>query len=497
MQGCSSGAITVSVAGANGFTGSVSVAISGLPDGASTTPPLPLTVSANSSQQVTVNERSATPIGTFHLTIKAVSGSSLDHSAPPVTLNSTPAIQTSQSTGMLYLESCSSGHLATIGLNTAWGGSIVEVSLDGTNFVNAHDPGREVQPALYDGADQYNTACAGCNGVWGWNPVLAGDAYLHGSPVLSSQLSSDSIYVKTQPLQWWPANFGGGANDPIPSDCYFEQTVTVAPGAPLAFDVHLKLTHFGSDQHYNDFQEFPAVYVNSGYGTLAYYGGSKPWTNDTVTTTAITQSSGTPILYAPENWAANVNSNNSGLTVFVPGKLPYVISFYFPLAGGSGPQGDTTYYQHPFSSFTMGPGSVMEGDVYLIPGDYTTARSIVYWLHQTLPTSYLSDPLGSVDTPAPNTTIQGTLEASGWAFDTATITSVEILVDGVSVGTATYGTPRPDVVATWPNAPLDCGWTFSFDSTTLTNGPHTFTVNATDSANNVAIFAPVSVTVSN
>jgi len=34
---------------------------------------------------------------------------------------------------------------------THWGGSIVEVSVNGTNFVNADDTGQEVQPAFYDG----------------------------------------------------------------------------------------------------------------------------------------------------------------------------------------------------------------------------------------------------------------------------------------------------------------------------------------------------------
>jgi hypothetical protein len=145
--------------------------------------------------------------------------------------------------------------------------------LDGTNFVNAHDTGREVQPALYDGAAQYDS-CAGCTGVFGWNPVLGGDRYDHGSPVLSQQVAPDSLYVRAQPLQWYPDDKGGGANTPVLADAYFEQTVSVVPGAPLAFDVHFKLTHFGTDQHYNAEQEFPAVYVNSAYGTLVYYGGT-------------------------------------------------------------------------------------------------------------------------------------------------------------------------------------------------------------------------------
>jgi hypothetical protein len=98
----------------------------------------------------------------------------LTHSTAPITLTTTAAIQTSQSNGVMYLQSYANGHTARIGLNTAWGGAIVEVSLDGTNFVNAHDTGREVQPALYDGAATYtNFNCSPCSGTWGWDPVLA------------------------------------------------------------------------------------------------------------------------------------------------------------------------------------------------------------------------------------------------------------------------------------------------------------------------------------
>jgi hypothetical protein len=496
QQGCASSPITVSVSGTNGFNGSVLVTISGLPSGATSSPPSPLTISANSSEQFTVNMGPATPTGTFTLTLNATSGP-ITQAASPITLTTGPSVETSESGGVMYLQTCSSGQVAAIGLDTAWGGSIVQVSLDGTNYVNEHDPGREVQPSLYDGAAQYDD-CAGCTGVWGWNPVMAGDTYGNGSPVISSQMTNNSLYVKTQPLQWYPANFGGGPNDPIPSDCYFEQTVTVAPGASLAFDVHLTLTHFGTDQHYNDSQEFPAVYVNSVYGTLASYSGTAAWTNGAITTTTVPQSPGTPLLYSSENWAANVDSSNVGLTVFVPAALPYIFGIYFPNNGGSGPTGNATYYQHQSSYFTVGPGAVMEGDVYLIPGNLTSARSTVYALHQTLPAvANLSAPLGHVDSPVANATIQGTSQVSGWAFDSDAITGVEIFVDGTSVGSATYGTSRPDIPAVWPNAPVDCGWTFSLDSTTLTNGPHTVTVNATDNAGNVAIFPPIPVTVSN
>jgi hypothetical protein len=382
-------------------------------------------------------------------------------------------------------------------LNTAWGGSIVEVSLDGANFVNAHDTGREVQPAFYDSNSKFDN-CANCPGIYGWDPVLGGDYHDHGSPVLTSWLASDSIYVKAQPLQWYPDNKGGGPNMPIESDVYVEETVSVAAGAPLAFKVHFKVTHLGTDQHYNAGQEFPAVYVNSSYTTLAQYGGINPWTNDAATKILVPTYPAVGQYYSSEQWAAYVDSNDVGLTVFVPGEYPYVAATLFP-ASDSGPTGNATNYLNRLTMFTLGPSAVIEGDAYLIPGDYTAARNVVYGLHQTLLFPDISTPLGNVDSPSPNKTISGNnVIISGWAIANAAVSEVELFVDGVLKGSPPLDIDRPDVVAAYPNlAPLKCGWALQFDSTMLANGTHTITGQIADTANNLALLPPITVTVIN
>lgn len=90
-------------------------------------------------------------VGMFSITVLATSGR-LSHSAS-VTLNTEPvvSVRTFQSGSVLYLESSADADVARVGIETAWGGSIVEVSLNGENFVNAHDAGREVQLARFDG----------------------------------------------------------------------------------------------------------------------------------------------------------------------------------------------------------------------------------------------------------------------------------------------------------------------------------------------------------
>jgi hypothetical protein len=81
----------------------------------------------------------------------------------------------------------------------------------------------------------------------------------------------------------------------------------------------------------------------------------------------------------------------------------------------------------------------------------------------------------------------GTITLSGWAIDNTNtvgtaISAVQVNVDGVPSGTATYGGARPDVCAVYagragcPNV----GYSYSLDTSKLTSGSHTLTVTATD-----------------
>jgi len=46
------------------------------------------------------------------------------------------------------------------------------------------------------------------------NSPGTGAHFFNGSPVLASTLLADSIYTKTQPIQWAPENFGGDRSCP-------------------------------------------------------------------------------------------------------------------------------------------------------------------------------------------------------------------------------------------------------------------------------------------
>jgi len=88
-----------------------------------------------------------------------------------------------------------------------------------------------------------------------------------------------------------------------------------------------------------------------------------------------------------------------------------------------------------------------------------------------------------IEHPGPNDFSQlGIITVSGWALNnTNHIVSVALTVDGVPVGNAAYGVPRPDICNGSQSSP-DCpnvGWTFSLNTSSLGDGTHTLGVLAT------------------
>jgi hypothetical protein len=480
--------IVVSVAAKNGFAATVSVSINGLPNGVTATPASPIAMTPGSPQEVTLNiPASATPAsGT--LQFAATSGSLSKSGSIAWNLTSAPLISTYQNGSMVFLQSVTGNESARVGLLLNWGGTIGEVSLNGTNYVNTNDPGREVQPEIWDGDAIYT------GGLWGWSVVMAGDHDFNGSPVLAQTVDAQSIYIKSQPLLWVPESFGGGSGNPVPGDIYAEQWVTPVPGYGNAFKVHFKLTHFGTDTHTNISQEFPAVYVNRGFETFQYYGGNSPWTYDSLSTTTMPDlPQQGPLLNTPEQWGAYADSSGSGLTVYTPGSYPYTHGFNNP-----GPAPDGTNYFVPFTTYTWWPGAVLESNVYLIAGPIADARAIIYALRNQETALSPFPANGNLEVPAANATVSGhNVEVAGWTFGTSPISQVEVLVDGVVAGNATYGISRPDISAAFRGATAYAGFTYSWDTVKFVNGIHSLSVRITDENGNIAILPTAHFTVSN
>ncbi len=91
-----------------------------------------------------------------------------------------------------------------------------------------------------------------------------------------------------------------------------------------------------------------------------------------------------------------------------------------------------------------------------------------------------------IDQPGPGAApLSGVSLFRGWALnDSSAVSSVSLSIDGSRVGTAVYGALRYDVCTIYPGRPgcPNVGWTFMFDTTTLTDGSHT--VEATSTAAN-------------
>ncbi len=367
----------------------------------------------------------------------------------------------------------------TVGFNMPCGGTISDIHTKMvSNLVNNGDcTGRQIQLAVYDGNASY--VC--CYDPWGWNPVQGGDKHGHGSPVLSSLFTGDTSYIRTRPLEWSPEWRGGDANTPITSDMEFEQWVSFVPGMPHVVRVHYRLTHLGVDTHAEALQEVPATYVNTGYDLFTRYAGPAPWTGGIVTQT-IPPDFRDPAgryLAATEEWWAFVGDPQVGLTVYLPSQ--------YRMAWSAHSMPSQTNYATPFVPFSVGPNEVRTATIYLVVGWWQRARANIGELRLSAGPDLLP-PVGVIDVPESGGFLTGIVQMQGWAFDNDGLRAVEILLDESGVlATATLGVTRPDVVASFPIAPMDSGWVANVNTGMLPAGPHTLSLRLTDIHGNVAV----------
>jgi hypothetical protein len=377
-----------------------------------------------------------------------------------------------------YLERVDGTDTSRIGLQSQWGASIVEASLNRRNFINSYDAGREIQLSLYEGGGRYD-ACAGCTGTFGWNPVQGGDRYGNGSAVLSHSMAENEIYARIHPNQWYPNDKGGGRAKPVPSDVYFEQWVSAVPNKPRTFKVSVRITHFGSDEHPAARQEFPAVFGVRENAQFVYYGGAAPWTGDEVAQVALPRPDQGVNVRGTEPWGSLVDAEGQGVTVFIPGDYGY-FNPGMSTATEGGPKGKGYNYFAPFASFGLAAGEVYEGEYYVIVGDHRAARQAIYSLQRELAPTDRFSPTMNVETPVEGATTRGTTWVAGWAFDNLAVAGVEVYVDGAVAGQGTIGYTRPDVSSVWLGAPANSGFRYALDTTKLQNGVHELHVKVTD-----------------
>ncbi|MFC4800164.1 N-acetylmuramoyl-L-alanine amidase [Neobacillus sp. GCM10023253] len=115
----------------------------------------------------------------------------------------------------------------------------------------------------------------------------------------------------------------------------------------------------------------------------------------------------------------------------------------------------------------------------------------------TLPESTITiaNVKGYLDNPAPGETLKGIKNVSGWFLDKSGVASIEILVDGVTVGQAEYGDPRDDIQKVFPEFNNgNAGFHFALDTTKFADGKHTITIRETGLNGRVTILPESKVT---
>jgi len=262
------------------------------------------------------------------------------------------------------------------------GGSISFIAKAGTtrNIVNIHDEGRYIQQSYYAG-NSLNRQSEGQSPSWSpwpWNPIQGGDYARNRAPIITSEKTATSLYVKCTPMLWDMNN--------KPAEAIMEQWTTIDGNV---IRVKNKLTSFRTDNLYGENilrdQEIPAVYPISALKNLYSYFGSSPWTNAPMDNPAVVYlSSGFWGRYntVTEKWMAFVDDNQWGIGVYSPSATKFLAGMSGSI-GGEATSASTSYIS-PVRQERLMKNSVMEYEYYLIIGTLSEIRTKIYELKTTL-----------------------------------------------------------------------------------------------------------------
>ena len=267
-----------------------------------------------------------------------------------------------------------SNGVIVVGVDLNVGGSITWLSLAGsTNIINNSDLGREIQQSYYSGPTPYNPSNnmnTNAYPNWPWNPIQSGDISGKNSTILASSNTSQSIYVKCQPMQWALTN--------VPGQCTFESWITF--GSSNVVVVSNRLTNLRTDTAQQFFsassQELPAVYTIYSLRNLYSYISNAPFTGDAFTKLpSAPPASGWTNWIASESWAALVNNSSWGLGIYLPGAADFIGGVS---SGTDGPQGTGCGYAAPLWKEILDTNITYTYTYYLILGSLTQIRDFVY-----------------------------------------------------------------------------------------------------------------------
>ena len=229
-----------------------------------------------------------------------------------------------------------------VGVDLDRGGSIGTLAdcKSNSSVVNIHDLGRWIGQSYYAGPKPFGEAHPAWED-WPWNPVSAGSVYNDASKILEVKHEKQSIYIKSQPMQW--------ALKRTLAECTFETWITLHE---RTVQVRNRLTNTRSDtkQYPAMDQELPALYTIGSLHKLMTYSGDAPFSD-----AKITEIPKKPLLNgkpnwnsfrATEHWAALVNDDDFGLGIHHAGVVRFLGGFAGKEHRG-GPNDDATGYLSP------------------------------------------------------------------------------------------------------------------------------------------------------
>lgn len=269
-----------------------------------------------------------------------------------------------------------------VGVYMAWGGGInyIEDKKDGDdtleNLLNCHDTGRLVQQSYYGTTKEpYECGTYG-NTKWGYNPVQGGDQHNNRSKLVDFKIEEDRIYVKCRPLDW--------AKDGVYTYVYMENVYILKEDYIEVDNRYIDFStydHSGNGRH----QELPAFYTISHFDSFTFYGGTNPWTDDTLTVKNDLPFWGdaqsqrycyfTLDQANTETWCAWNNSESGyGIGLYTP-QIELFLAGRFQYNGSKHPRSDSTNYVAPLITTTMKNFEAFEYSYIVTTGDVSTMRN--------------------------------------------------------------------------------------------------------------------------
>jgi hypothetical protein len=258
------------------------------------------------------------------------------------------------------------------------------------NLINTYDRGREVQQSYYAGwwVDRSAEGQHPIFSPWPWNPITAGDVYGNPASVIASNMTSTTMYVKTQPLLW---------DMPLEQcECVLETWMTLE-GRRVR--VHNRLTTMRTDNLWSVVsrdQELPAVYPIANLPRVVSYTGGEPFTGGPTSEIPDDPNSFWSSWTTLESWGACTNDNDFGVGVYTPGRTRFYGGLFGSPSGGSG--SPNTCYLGPTEAAPLDKTSTFEYDYWLMVGTIDQIRNEAYQLQESIPPPPTGFPAGDSQT---------------------------------------------------------------------------------------------------